>query len=288
MEEEILKKYKKSFEISKEVFIFAKELAKENAKVLDIAEKIESKIRSLGGSLAFPVNISINDVAAHYTPDINDALVLKIEDLVKIDFGVHVDGYISDQAFSVFIGKKTHPLIEASEKAVAEAVKMLKPGVRVFEISDVIANVIDEFDFNPIQNLCGHGLDHYVQHAKPTIPNGRNTIKEKIESGQAIAMEVFTTDGSGSVKESSPTLIYRYLQDRPVRLPEARKILELAKKNFEGLPFAKRWLENLVSGMKLDFALRQLVDGGALESYPVLKEEGNGLVAQHETTVIVE
>lgn len=171
---------------------------------------------------------------------------------------------------------------------MTEAVKLLKPGTRVFEISDVIADVIDEFGFRPIQNLCGHGLDHYVQHASPTIPNGRNNIKEKIESGQAIAMEVFTTDGTGSVKESSPTLIYRYLQDKAIRMPEARKILEIAKNNFEGLPFAKRWLAKTVSGFRLDFALRQLVENGALEGYPVLKEEGNGLVAQHETTVIVE
>lgn len=288
MEEEVLKKYKKAFEISDEVLKYAREMATENAKVLSIAESIESKIKGLGGSIAFPVNISINNIAAHYTPDINDELVLKNEDLVKIDVGVHVDGYIADRAFTVFIGEKTHPLIETSEKAVAEAVKMLKPGVKVFEISDVIADVIDEFGYNPIQNLCGHGLDHYIQHASPTIPNGRNNIKEEIESGQAIAMEVFTTDGTGSVKESSPTLIYRYLQDKAIRMPEARKILEIAKNEYEGLPFAKRWLAKTAGGFKLDFALRQLVENGALEGYPVLKEEGDGLVAQYETTVIVE
>jgi len=288
MDEEVKKKYRKAFEISEEVLAYARGLVSENVKVLDVAEKIEGKITGLSGSIAFPVNISINEIAAHYTPDINDGLLLKGGDIVKIDAGVHIDGYIADRAFTVFVGGKSHPLIEASEKAVAEAVKMLKPGVRVFEISDVIVDVIDEFGFTPIQNLCGHGLDQYVQHASPTIPNGRNTIKEKIESGQAIAMEVFTTDGTGSVKESSPTLIYRYLQDRPVRMPEARKILDAAKNNFEGLPFAKRWLAKTAGGFKLDFALRQLVEGGALEGYPVLKEEGGGMVAQHETTVIVE
>lgn len=288
MEKEIKEKYAKAMEISSQVMPFAKSLIKEDAKVLMIGDEIEGKIKSLGGGLAFPVNISIDDIAAHYTPDINDSLVLKNEDLVKIDFGVQIDGYISDQAFTVFVGKKSHPLIDAAEKAVSEAVKILKPGVRVFEISDVIVDVVNEFGFNPIQNLCGHGLDHYIQHASPTIPNGRNTIAEKIESGKAIAMEVFTTNGEGSVKESSPTLIYRYLQDRPMRMLEARKILEVAKKDFEELPFAKRWLAKTVSGMKLDFALRQLVENNALEAYPVLKEETNGLVAQYETTLVVE
>ncbi|HLC39320.1 MAG TPA: type II methionyl aminopeptidase [archaeon] len=288
MEKEALKIYKKSFEISDQVMEFAKVLVKENANALDITEKIESKIKSLGGSLAFPVNISINEIAAHYTPDTEDTLLLKENNLVKIDVGVHIEGYIVDRAFTVFIGQKTHPLIEATDRAVAEAIKAIKPGVKVYEISDVIADVIDKFNFNPIQNLCGHGLEQYVQHAKPTIPNGRNSSKEEIESGQVLAVEVFATPGSGSVKESSPTLIYRYLQDKPVRLPEARKILDVAKKNFEGLPFAKRWVGKIARGPKLDFALRQLVDVGALEAYPVLKEESNGIVAQSENTIIVE
>jgi len=288
MEEEALKTYRKAFEISDEAMEFARSLVKENAKVLDIAEKIEGKIKLLGGSLAFPVNISINEIAAHYTPDVDDKLVLEENSFVKVDVGVHVDGYIVDRAFTSLIGKKNHPLIEAVDKAVKEAVNAIKPGVKVYEISNIIADVIDEFGFNPIQNLCGHGLERYVQHAKPTIPNGRNSIKEEIEAGRAIAVEVFATDGSGSVKESSPTLIYRYLQDKAVRLPEARKILDVAKNDFEGLPFAKRWLGNITAGTKLDFALRQLVDAGALEAYPVLKEEANGVVAQSETTIIVE
>jgi len=275
-------------EISNQVLAFGKEIVTENASVLTIGDSIEEKIRKLGGGLAFPVNISIDDIAAHYTADINDPLLLKNGNLVKIDVGVQVDGYISDQAFSVFIGEKSHPLIDAAEKAVGEAVKILKPGVRVFEISNLIADVVEEAGFNPIQNLCGHGLERYVQHAEPTIPNGRNTIQDKIESGQAIAMEVFTTDGEGSVKESTPTLIYRFIQDKPTRMPEARKILEIAKKDFEGLPFAKRWLSKTAGGMKLDFALRQLVENGALEGYPVLKEETGGMVAQFETTVVVE
>jgi len=288
MEKEALKKYKKSFEISDEVIKFARETIEENMKAIDLAEKIENKIKSLGGGIAFPVNISINEIAAHYAPDINDLLILKKNDLVKMDIGVQVDGYITDRAFTVFVGEKTHPLIEAADKAVAEAIKVIKPGIKVYEISSVIADVIDEFGCNPIQNLCGHGLDQYVQHAKPTIPNGRNTISEKIEKGTVLAIEVFTTNGTGLVKESLPILIYRYIQDRPVRLAEARKILKVAKEDFEGLPFAKRWLNSITTGAKLEFALRQLVDVGALDSYPVLKEVSNGLVAQSETTIIVD
>lgn len=287
MEKDMLDNYNKAQEISKEISIFSKGLIKENVKLITIADGIENKIKSLGGQPAFPVNISINDIAAHYTPDIDDPLVLKENDLVKIDFGVHIDGYISDNAFTVCIGKKTHPLIEASEKALKEAIKTIKVGVKVKEISEVVENTIAEFGFNPIRNLCGHGLDRYVQHNPPTIPNGKNNLQEELKEGQAIAMEVFTTDGSGLVKDSFPTLIYMFRQDRPVRMLEGRKILEKSKNEFNGLPFAKRWLKDITTSLKIDFALKDLVNVGALSEYPVLREISNGLIAQTEETIIL-
>jgi methionyl aminopeptidase len=288
MEKDVLESYNKAREISDQVIVFAKPLVKEDVKILELAESIEKKIVELKGGIAFPVNISINENAAHYTPDINDPLVLKEGMLMKIDFGVHVNGYIWDRAFSVFIGKETHPLIEASEKAMREAINAIKPGVKVYEISEVIQNTINGLGFNPIHNLCSHGLDQYTQHAPPTIPNGKNTIQQEIKEGQAIAVEVFATNGVGVVKESMPVLIYRFLQDKPTRMIEGRKILEKAKTDFEFLPFAKRWLTGITTGIKLDMALRQLTDVDALEGYPVLREESGGIVAQSEETVIVK
>lgn len=287
MEEHIKEKYKKACFISEKVREYAKGLLKENSKVLEIAEKIEKKIEELGGKPAFPVNVSINEITAHYSPDINDQTVIKNNDLVKVDFGVHVDGYIWDSAFTVCINEKSHPLIEISEKALKEALKMIKPNIRVFEISEVVENIVVENGFNPVRNLCGHGLERFNQHASPSIPNGKNSIQEEIKEGQVIAMEVFVTNGSGWVKESYPALIFKYKQDKPVRLFEARKILELSKTKFEKLPFSKRWLLGLFNPLIIDLSIKQLLDTEALIEYPVLKEETNGLVAQTEETIIV-
>lgn len=280
-----MQNYEKARAVSDRVMKFAKTLAKENAKVLDIAEAIEGMIKKLDAKPAWPVNISINDNAAHYTPDINDQLTLKADDFVKVDVGVHVNGYIWDRAFTVCIGKKTHPLIEASEKGLESALKAIKSGVRVCEISEVVDNTVTELGFNPIRNLCGHGLEQHNQHAYPSIPNGKNTIQDEIKD-QVVAMEVFTTTGSGWVKESRPVLIYRYKQDKPVRLWEARQILEKSKVDFERLPFARRWL-NGISPVKIDMALKQLLDADAIDGYPILREVTNGSVAQTEETVIV-
>jgi methionyl aminopeptidase len=287
MEAEVLENYKKALKISDDVIIFARDIVGKEASILKIGEAIEQKIKSLGAKPAFPVNISINEDAAHYTPDINDTILLKQDDLVKIDIGLHINGYISDRAFTVCIGSKSHPLIEASEKGLQAALKLIKPGTKIFEISEVVENTIKELGFNPVHNLCGHGLDQYSQHASPTIPNGKNNISEELIEGEAIAMEVFATDGVGMVKESTPILIYKFRDNRAVRMMEGRKILEKSVKEFDLLPFTKRWLTDVGSALKIDMALKQLVDAGALIEYPLLKEETKGLVAQTEETVII-
>ena len=294
MEKAVSDKYMKAKSISDSVVKDVKPHLVSGAKAVDIADRIESRIKKLGGGIAFPVNLSVNEDAAHYTPGIGDTLAFKAGDLVKVDIGVHVDGYIWDRAFTVCIGEKTHPLIEAAEDGLKAAMRIIKPGARIFEISEAVESTLEGHGFNPIRNLCGHGLGHYEQHARFSIPNGRNTIRTELEEGQALAMEVFATDGGGWVKESSPTLIFQFTSDKAVRMPEARRILEAARDDFDKLPFAKRWLPAIkasggakMSEFKIDMALRQLVDTEALRGYPILKEENNGKVAQAEETILI-
>lgn len=287
MDSEIKKKYEKAQTISDKARELARKELKEGASVLKLGENVENEIKESGGKLAFPINISINEVAAHYTPDINDALKFKEGDMVKIDVGVQIEGYIWDAAFTKKIGNDKDPIIQASEQALEAAIKIIKPSVRVCEISEAVESTVEKFGLKSIENLCGHGLEQYVQHAPPTIPNARNNIQTELQEGKAIAMEVFTTDGAGYVKEGSETFIYRYLQNKPVRSQEARKILVMAKDNFEGMPFASRWVQSIATGMRLQIAFDELVNAGCLEAYPILKEGGNGKVAQTETTILL-
>lgn len=286
MEEAVLKKYRQAHDISDGVLEFARPFIKPGARIIDVAEKIEKKIVESGAKPSWPVNFSINEVAAHDTPGIDDARILEEGDLVKVDIGCQVDGYISDRAFTVFVGHKTHPLIETSEKATKAALDALEPGVKVSEISAIIEDIVVGAGFNPIRNLAGHSMGQNSQHEPPSIPNGRTNDQTEILEGTPLAIEVFTTDGTGWVKESSPTTVYKFFQDKPVRLNEARKILGMAKVDFEMLPFATRWLKG-ISPVKLQMALRQLVEAEALEAFPPLKEESNGMVAVYEDTKIV-
>lgn len=287
MEKEELQSYEKAFLIAEDAVGFAQKLVKENVRVLELAEKIEKRILELGGKPAWPVNVSVNEIAAHYTPSIGDNLVLKEGDFIKVDIGAQVNGYICDRAFTVRIGKKSDPMIEASEKALESCLKLIKSGTKVHEISEVCENTVNGMGFNVIRNLSGHRVERYNQHAHPSIPNGKNSIQDEIESGKVYAMEVFVTNGSGFVIESSPTEIFQFNNDSTVRLWEARKILELAKNEFDKLPFTKRWITG-ISPLKVDMAFRQLIDSGALMEFPPLKEESSGMVAVTEKSVIVK
>ena len=286
MEKEILDKYIEAGKIAAQVLEYGKSLVKPGVLAIEIAEKVDKKIEELKAKPAFPVNISINDIAAHWHPPINDKTIIKENDYVKVDVGVHVDGYIGDTASTVRISGKDK-LIECSEKMLEKALTMFKPGTTIGDIGEAIENVAKEYGFNPIRNLTGHSLDRYDLHEGMIIPNVKNDSKYQLREDEVYAVEPFCTEGNGLVKDSGSPLIFRWISDRPTRLLEARKILELARGKFDGLPFAKRWIQKQFSPLKVELSLKELLAVNALYEYNPLKEVSEKPVAQSEHTVIV-
>ncbi len=287
MEEEIeliLDKYRSAGRILAEVREEAVERIKEGSLLLEVAEFVENRVREKGAEPAFPCNISRNEEAAHATPSIDDNAVFS-KDIVKLDIGVHIDGYIGDSAVTVDLSGDNEGLVKASEAALNNAIKIIRDGVSTVEIGEVIENAIRERGYKPIVNLTGHGLMRYNSHAPPTIPNVKYEHGVILRETDVVAIEPFATDaqGAGKVVESGNAEIYSLIKAKPVRLREAKKLLEEIKKH-QGLPFAKRWLPR----ERLDLALRTLKTTGALRDYPVLREEGKGLISQAEHTVIVK
>jgi methionyl aminopeptidase len=286
MDSKILENYAKAGKISSQIKTEVLEKMKPGMKIIDLAEFIEKRTIELGGQPAFPVNIGINDVTAHYTPKADDAIVIKVGDLVKIDHGVHVDGWVADMAYTYCTEKSE--LIKVVEHALNAGIKIIKLGVKISEISRAINETVEAAGLGVVVNLTGHGLDQYIIHGPPTIPNIKNDSGETLKEGDVIALEPFVCEKNGYVKESEPCEIFSLLQPKPVRLPEARMILELAGNEYMDLPFCKRWLvKKGLSNFKVSFALRQLEISEAIRSYPVLKERNSMPVAQAEHTVIV-
>lgn len=289
MEQEVLEKYTKAGEISAQIRKEILEKIKPGMRILELAEYIEKRVLELGGRPAFPVNIGINEVTAHYTPRAGDATAIKDGDLVKIDHGIHIDGYVADMAYTWCQGKNgLNDLIKASENAVHAGIRAIRPGARVAEISQAISEAVAASGFGVIVNLTGHGLEQYVIHGPPAIPNVANDSRHELKEGDVIALEPFVCEKNGYVKESEPVEIFSFVQPKPARLPEARTILELAGGEYNGLPFCKRWLAGKgLSPFKISFALKQLEVSNAIMSYPVLKERSCMAVAQAEHTIIV-
>ncbi len=277
----MLEKYLEAGKIAKQVREEAIKLIKPGVKLLDVAEFVESRIRELGGEPAFPCNISVNSDAAHFTPKANDERVFKEGDIVKLDIGVHVDGYIADTAVTVDLGDH-EDLVKAAEEALRKAIEVVHAGVNTAEISNAIYETITEFGFKPVFNLTGHGLDHYLAHAPPTIYNFRVEKGVELKEGMVIAIEPFVTNGVGKVTERGECEIYSLIALKPVRMRQARVLVEEILKKYKTLPFAKRWVK--VS----EIILAKLVREGILRAYPVLTEVSKGLVSQAEHTVIVE
>lgn len=265
---------------------YAKEITKENVKYLEIADEVEKKIIGLGGKCAFPVDVSVNHIAAHDTPLYNDGRVLAKGDLVKVDLGVHVDGYIADTAVSVEIGNNYGKLIDAAENALDKAVKLAVPGVEIWEIGKTIQDDITRLGFTPIKNLCGHGLKQYQVHTEPTIPNYNNNDKTKLKEDMIIAIEPFATTGQGLVIEGKNSSIYELINLKNTRNFEARKILKFVSENYNTLPFCERWIIKEF-GLKSQFLLKQLENEKIIQQFTILPEKAKCMVSQAEHTILV-
>jgi len=285
MEKQELENYKKAGEISVKVKEFARKLIKPDLPLLGIANKIESEIKKLGGKCAFPVNLAIDDVAAHATPSSNSEELAK--GLLKVDIGVHVDGAIADTAFSLDLteNKEHEKLIEASEKAVNAALSIIKKRITLSEIGSVIQDTITIEGFSPIRNLSGHKLDLYLVHAGLTVPSYENNNPTQLEEG-AYAIEPFATPGHGLVYDGGKSGIYRLEKEAGVRDPTARKILKYIKENYETLPFCERWIAKEF-GSRARIGLLFLERAGILHHYAQLVEKSHSPVSQAEHTVVI-
>ncbi len=282
LEAERFEKYREAGTILRETMDAAAERVEPGVSHLEVAEFAEEQIEEAGGKPAFPANISIDEEASHATPGRDDETEFAEGDLVCLDLGVHVDGWIADAAITVDLGDHGS-LIDAAEDALDAALDVAGPGVHTGQIGAAIEETIDDAGFNPVVNLSGHGLDEYDAHTGPTVPNRGVDTGVELEVGDVIAIEPFATDGRGTVSEGQKTEIYSLQTERSVRNRKARELLETVTEEYDRLPFAARWFE----GGRTDMTLNRLTQQNVLESYPVLKGEDGSVISQAEHTVIV-
>jgi len=281
MKDEIFDKYMQAGLIAAKILRDGAKEIRIGTPYLDIVESVESQVTEEGAALAFPLNLSLNEDAAHDTASSGDTRILAKGDVAKLDLGVQVDGYIADTATTVDLGTNSI-LVEASRQALEAAISRIRPGVPVGDLGMAVQAEIETRGYRPISNLTGHGLDQYVLHRSPTIPNIGIKGGVILEEGMVFAIEPFASTGSGHVTEKTRREIYSRISPKPVRIPAGRAILEQIKDR-HGLPFARRWLNE----KRIDLALSTLLRSQVLHVYPVLSDIPGSLVSQAEHTVIV-
>jgi methionyl aminopeptidase len=290
MEENEINSYKKAGKIADEIKKELINFVKPNIKLLDIANFIENKIYKQNAVPAFPTNLSINEIAAHYTPIPNDTK--EATELIKIDFGVCVNGFIADTSISFDLSesKKYEEMIELNKKILKNITNILSLNSQIKDIGEMATNTLEEYNkknktnYKLIHSLCGHGLGENLIHTGPTIPNYKNSSTKKLPNS-GFAIEPFVTTGVGDIYEGIGGNIFCINSENIVRDRDARKLLDYIKINYKTRPFCERWLVN-AGFTRTRYLLKLLEQNGTIYQYPLLLEKGKEPVSQVENTFI--
>jgi methionyl aminopeptidase len=287
--EEVFKKYQLAGEIAREVREEMKRTIREGMPLIAICEKTEALIRKKGGKPAFPCNVSVNEIAAHYTSPLRDKRTVPEKSIVKLDIGVHVDGYIADTAVTVCFDPEYADLATTAEEALKKAVEILHPGLSISRFGSTIQKTIKTRGFKPISNLTGHLIGRYLIHAGKSLPNVFHISTSRLKEGEIYGVEPFTTvaKAAGRVENGEEAHIFRYVKHKPLKNQQAKQLLNHIRKNFQTLPFTERWLKGCVPPSSYENAFSELLSSKALMAYPVFIEASGAPVAQAEHTVLV-
>lgn len=281
--------YIKAGKIASEVREYARTEDHTGRTLSEICNDVENAIIKKGGEPAFPVNVSLNDIAAHYTAEPNDPTVVKNTDVLKIDVGVHIDGYIADTAVTVSYDSKYQDLIDIAQRALDEAIGIARSNTRVSDIGRIIEKTITKYGCKPIQNLSGHSLERYTIHAGQSIPNIwtiGHSFNLSVNNVYAIEPFVTTKDGQGIVYEGKVKNIFGIASRKRTKDQRADEFLEYLWNKFKTLPFALRWVVKDYEEKEALSLLETLLKKKNVHAYPILVEGSNRIVVQAEHTII--
>jgi len=286
---EELAKFRLSGKILRETREEMRLFVRENISILEVCEKTESLIKAKGGKPAFPVNVSTDDIAAHYTAVPGDKSIIRTGSTVKVDIGVQVDGYVTDTAFTAAFNPEGRAMAQTAELALKTAIENIHGNMQLGDIGALVEKAIKNRGFRPISNLTGHSVGRYLIHAGTSIPSVSGFNPHKLEAGGIYAVEPFVTtpDAIGRVDDSPQITIYRYLKSKSLKTDPAKKLAKYIEINFHTLPFAERWVMGILPKEQHKAAFKELLASKSIMGYPVFVEASKKPVAQAEHTLLI-
>jgi len=286
----IPEQYRKSGRITSELRPIVQSAVTPGATYLEVCELVKREVESRGGRLAFPTGIGVNQVTAHYAPQDGDESVFKEDDVVKVDYGVHVDGYVADTSLTVTYNPDYNLLLEATQRALEAAITTARKETRTGEIGRAIHREAARFGFKTIENLTGHTLDRYTVHAGKSIPNLYMPGMQDLKKGDVFAIEPFLTPGSaaGYVVDAPSQTIFSLVARKKTGRPELDAFEERIWDERKTLPFTPQWYSKDFGAGKLEGIVSKLVAKRVLRAYPTLVEASGKPVAQFEHTMALD
>ncbi|XP_030955261.1 methionine aminopeptidase 2B-like isoform X1 [Quercus lobata] len=304
LEKPMYNSVRRAAEVHRQVRKYIKSILKPGMLMTDLCETLENTVRKLisenglQAGIAFPTGCSLNWVAAHWTPNSGDKTVLQYDDVMKLDFGTHIDGCIVDCAFTVAFNPMFDPLLEASREATNTGIKEAGIDVRLCDIGAAIQEVMESYEVEingkvyqvkSIRNLNGHSIGRYQIHAEKSVPIVKGGEQTKMEEGEFFAIETFASTGKGYVREDLECSHYMKNFEAghiPLRLPRAKQLLATINKNFSTLAFCRRYLDRL-GETKYLMALKNLCDAGIVQPLPPFCDVKGSYVSQFEHTILL-
>ncbi|KAB8301034.1 hypothetical protein EYC80_002957 [Monilinia laxa] len=310
MNNDFLQEYRQGAEIHRQVRQYAKANIKPGQTLTEIAEGIEDSVRALTGhpgleegdnikgGVAFPTGVNLDHIAAHYSPNAGNKTVLAYENVMKVDFGVHINGRIVDSAFTIAFDPMYDNLLEAVKQATNTGIKEAGIDARLGEIGERIQETMESYEVEikgqtyqvkPIRNLNGHDILQWKIHGGKSVPIVKSNDQTKMEEGEVFAIETFGSTGNGYVRDDLECSHYAKVADAPnvpLRIASAGKLLNVINKNFGTLPFCRRYLDRLGQDKYL-LGLNALVSSGIVQDYPPLVDKKGSYTAQFEHTIVL-
>lgn len=279
--------YVRAGSIAREVREWIRANVRAGSGILDATEKIEAEIVRKGGQPAFPTGMGVNDVTAHYAPQEDEVGVIQESDVVKIDYGVHIDGYVADTSITITENPQYQSLLEATEKALQAAIDVVKHDRRIGEIGRAIDSTARNEGFRPINNLSGHTVQQYVVHAGKSIPNLYAPNLPMLRNEDVFAIEPFLTlpDAAGYVVEGRQENIFSLIVRRRTGNRELDELMDVIWDARKTLPFTPRWYSGRYKEGRLMTLLKELEKRRLVRSYATLIEASGKPVAQFEHTM---
>jgi methionyl aminopeptidase len=287
---EELEKFHLSGKILRETREEMRGFVKEKMPIIEVCEKAENLIRQKGGKPAFPVNVSIDEIAAHYTSPPEDKSTIPAGSTVKVDLGVQVDGYVTDTAFTAAFSAEGRSMTITAEHALKTVIENIHGDMTLGDIGVLAENAIKNRGFKPISNLTGHSVGRYLIHAGTSIPSISGFNPHKVKTGEVYAIEPFVTlpDAIARVDDTAQKTIFRFLKAKSLKTDSAKKLAKYIEKNFRTLPFAERWLIGVIPREQHKLAFKELQSSKSVMSYPVFMEASKKPVAQAEHTLLIK